>query len=73
MAVPIGARAKELHGMIGMNETAAYLWDLLNQERTEEEMASLLFDEYEISEEKARETVRKFCESLKEEGLLEYV
>lgn len=73
MAVPVGARAKELHGMIGLNETAAFLWELLKQDRTEEELAVLLYNEYEISEEKALETVQKFHKTLQEEGVLEYV
>lgn len=73
MAVPIGARAKEVHGMIGLNETAAFLWELLKQNRTEEELATLLYDEYEISEEDALEVVRRFCKMLQEEGVLEHV
>lgn len=73
MAVPVGVRAKELHGMIGLNETAAFLWELLKQNRTEEELATLLYNEYEISEEGALETVQKFRETLQEEGVLEYV
>lgn len=70
MAVPVGARAKELHGMIGLNETAAFLWELLEEERTAGELAERLYDEYEISEEGALETVRKFIELLGKEGVL---
>lgn len=73
MAVPVGARAKELHGMIGLNETAAFLWELLKEEKTEEELAALLYNEYEISKENALESVRRFCKILQEEGVLEYV
>lgn len=71
MAVPVGARAKELHGMIGLNETAAFLWERLKEDKTEEALAALLFDEYEISESDALETVRRFCKTLQEEGVLE--
>ena len=70
MAVPVGTRAKELHGMIGLNETAAFLWELLKEDRTEEELAALLYDEYEITEEKALESVKRFGELLKKEGVL---
>ena len=73
MAVPVGSRAKELHGMIGLNETAAFLWELLKEDRTEEELATLLYDEYEISEEGALETLRRFCKSLQDEGVMEHV
>ena len=70
MAVPVGSRAKELHGMIGLNETAAFLWELLKEDRTEEELAALLYEEYEITEEKALESVKRFGELLKKEGVL---
>ena len=70
MAVPVGARAKELHGMIGLNETAAFLWGLLKEDRTEEELAALLYDEYEISEEEALQAVKRFRDLLKKEGVL---
>ena len=70
MAVPVGSRAKELHGMIGLNETAAFLWELLKEDRTEEELAKLLYDEYDITEEKALETAKRFGELLKKEGVL---
>ena len=73
MAVPVGARAKVLHGMLGLNETAAFIWELLKEERTEEELAALVFEEYEISEEHALEAVQRFCKSLQEEGVLEDV
>lgn len=73
MAVPVGSRAKELHGMIGLNETAAFLWELLKENRTEGELAALLYEEYEITEEKALETVSRFCKLLQEEGVLEHV
>lgn len=72
MAVPVGARAKELHGMIGLNETAAFLWERLKENRTEEELAALLYNEYEISEESALEAVQRFCKLLQEEGVLEH-
>lgn len=70
MAVPVGARAKELHGMIGLNETAAFLWELLKEDRTEEELAKLLYEEYEIREEEAFQVVKRFRDLLEKEGVL---
>ena len=70
MAVPVGARAKELHGMIGLNETAAFLWEQLKEERTEEELVQSLLAEYEVEEEQASRSVKRFHELLKQEGVL---
>ena len=70
MAVPVGARAKELHGMIGLNETAAFLWELLKEERTEEELVQELLKEYEVEEEQANQSVKRFHGLLIKEGVL---
>lgn len=70
MAVAVGARAKELHGVIGMNETAAFLWKKMQTETTEEELAEALLEEYEIEEAMAQQTVKEFIQNLKTEGVL---
>ena len=70
MAVPVGARAKELHGMIGLNETATFLWELLKEDRTEEELVQMLLAEYEVEEAQAQRSVNRFHEMLKKEGVL---
>lgn len=71
MAVAVGTRARELHGMIGMNETAAFMWGKLQTEITEEKLAEALLEEYEIDRPKAQQTVKEFLQNLKEEGVLE--
>ena len=50
MAVPIGARAKELHGMIGLNETGAFIWERLSRNLSLEEIVKDLCGEYEVTE-----------------------
>lgn len=71
MAVAVGARARELHGMMGMNETAAFLWKKLENETTEDALTEALLEEYEIDEPKARQTIGEFIVRLREEGVLE--
>lgn len=71
MAVAVGARARELHGMMGMNETAAFLWKKLQMETTEETLVDALLEEYEVDEQKAKQTVQEFLQNLQEEGVLE--
>lgn len=71
MAVAVGARARELHGMMGMNETAAFLWKKLENETTEDALTEALLEEYEIDVRKARQTISEFIVRLREEGVLE--
>lgn len=71
MAVPVGSRAKELHGMMALNETGAFLWKKLEKETNKEELVKALLDEYEVSEENANNAVIDFIEDLKKEGMLD--
>ena len=71
MAVPVGARTRELHGMIAMNETAAFLWEKMSEECTEDDLSQALLDTYEIDTEKSKEVVQRFIDMLKKEGVLE--
>lgn len=69
MAVPVGERVNDLHGMIALNETGAFIWKLLENEKTEEELARALTEEYEVSYEEALEAVREFLELILNENL----
>ena len=71
MAVPVGERVNDLHGMIALNETGAFIWKLLEDEKTEEELARALTEEYEVSYEEALEAVREFRELMEKEQVLE--
>ena len=71
LVVAIGNRAKEFSGVINVNETGAYIWKLLQRERTEEELVKAVLDEYNVDEEKAKEDVAKFVGKLKEASLLQ--
>ncbi len=61
----------DLNMMISLNETAAFLWKRLENGATEDELVVALLDEYEASEEDARFYIKKFEETLNENGFLE--
>lgn len=71
MAIPVGARTQEIHGMVGLNETGAFLWEALKTPKTEEELVDALLAEYEVEREQAAEAVKRFVDMLREEELLE--
>ena len=70
MAVPVGARAKELHGMIGLNETGAFIWERLSGGLPLESIVQALCETYEVDELSATASVQSFCQRLQEEGVL---
>lgn len=70
IAVPTGPVAAKLSGLAVMNETAKFLFDLLQTEQTEDSLVSAMLEEYDTSYETAREDVQEFLAILRENGLL---
>lgn len=62
---PVGETVKTFSGMITMNATGKFLWDLLEQDQTVESLAQALVNTYEVDIEKATEDVIKYLEPLK--------
>ncbi|MDY2880144.1 MAG: PqqD family protein [Candidatus Borkfalkiaceae bacterium] len=71
VAVPVGERSKDFHGMIRLNSTGRFLWDFFRENHTEEEAVAALLAEYEVDEKTAAESVKKFAASLAENGFAE--
>ncbi len=71
MAVPVGERVNDLHGMIALNETGAFIWKLLENDKTEEELAEALTEDYDVSFEEALGAVKEFHEMMRKERVLE--
>ncbi len=61
---PVGDTVKTFSGMITMNTTGKFLWDLLEQEQTVDSLAQALVDNYEVEFEKAKADVVKYLEPL---------
>ena len=61
---PVGETVKTFSGMITMNATGKFLWDLLEQDQTVDSLAQALVNEYEVEFEKAKEDVVKYIEPL---------
>jgi len=71
VVVPLGQAAETFRGMITLNRTGKFLWDLLETEQTEESLISALVATYGITEERAAGTVKKFLESIYPTGAIE--
>lgn len=70
IVVPIGAQTLDFRCIITLNETGAFLWQQLQQERTADDLVAALLAEYEVTEAVARADVDKFVANLKEAELL---
>ena len=70
MAVPVGQRTSEFHGMIALSESGALLWQALTQGAGAEELCRILLEEYEVTPQRAQEDVAAFLEGLQSQGAL---
>lgn len=70
LLIPVGEAALRLNGLVSLNETGAFLWDLLKEERTAEELTGALCHEFDVAEETAAADVAAFLSQVKEAGLL---
>ena len=68
--VPVGAAAEKFTGMLTVNETGKFLWDLLETEQTYESLAAALVQEYEIDTETALRDVKAFLEPILPTGAI---
>ena len=68
----VGKLAREFSGFVRLNETGAFLWEILESaEVSEDELVSKMTAEYDISEEIARRDIAVFLNNLKENSILE--
>lgn len=72
VVVAVGEASKQFSGIIRLNETGAFLWDLLaSGDRTETELVDALLAEYDVSRELATADVAKFVATIRAEGMLD--
>lgn len=71
VVVPVGSNALNFNAAITLNETAAFLWKQLENEKTEQELLTALTDEYEIDTASAKNDITVFLNVLREHEIIE--
>lgn len=71
LLVPVGSQVMDMNGLITLNETAACVWELLVENRTVDELAAAVAEEFDVAEERARVDVQTFIDEISRMGLLE--
>lgn len=70
VAIPSGAAARQLSGLLSLNGSGRLLFDLLQTEQTRESLVSALLDTYEIDTATAEADVAEFLQYLRQIGVL---
>ncbi|MCX6842062.1 MAG: PqqD family protein [candidate division WOR-3 bacterium] len=71
LLVPLGAQVVNLSGLITLNDTAAYAWELLAEERSLDELVAAVAERFDVAAETARADVQTFLDEITRLGLLE--
>lgn len=69
--VPVGEAARALNGIVTVNELGAFLWNLLQEEQTEQTLLNAVLDAYAVEEERARQDIRGFLQLLRDNHLMD--
>lgn len=71
IAVPTGELVKEFQEIITLTKSAKFVWDLLQEDRTIEDVKSKLVEKYKIDEERVQKDVEQFIEELRKANIIE--
>lgn len=68
--IPVDKSVYDSHGLFALNELAGFLWDLLPEAESEEELVHAVLNEYEAEEAQVRQDVKEFLNKLREMKIL---
>ncbi|MCI5730005.1 MAG: PqqD family protein [Eubacterium sp.] len=71
VVVAVGKRSEQFNGMVNLNETGAFLWKLVEQGASRDELLNSLLEAYEVEREKAEQDVDKFISILQQNDFVE--
>ena len=71
VVVPTGQLVNEFQVMITLNSTGKFIWELLKEDITFEQIVIKLVEKYKIDEIKAKQDAEIFIEKLKTTNILE--
>ena len=71
LLVPLGAQVMDLNGLITLSDTAAWVWELLAEERSLDELTAAVAERFDVAAATARADVQTFLDEIAKMGLLE--
>jgi len=70
LLVPLGSRVMDLNGMVILNNTGRFIWTLLAEERSVDDLATAVAERFDVDLECAAADVRSFVDELARMGVL---
>ena len=70
VAIAVGKDNAEFNGMIRLNDTGKFIFDLLSVDTTEGDIVTGLTGNYDVDVNEAESAVKEFVQKLRDNGLL---
>lgn len=70
-AIATGKAANDFNGLVKNNPTAAFIFELLKEEQTEDSIVNAMLEKYEVDEVTVRADVKELLALLKSKKLIE--
>lgn len=71
LLVPLGAQVMDMNAIITLNTTSGYIWSLLEQDCSIDELAAAVAKRFEVEPARARTDIEKFLDEIADLGLLQ--
>lgn len=68
--VPLKKRIVDLNSIFALNETGAFVWELLEEGLSEDEIVERIVNEFDVDITQAKNDIRYFLQELMKHGLI---
>ena len=68
LLIPLGAKVLDMNGMVVRNTTGSFIWELLAEERSFEELVSAVVERFAVEADRAGTDVRTFLDDFIRQG-----
>ena len=69
--VPVGKTVYDSNGLFVLNEVATFIWDILTDCETQEEIVAKILEEYDVSREEAENDTAEFLGKLRDMQIID--
>lgn len=70
-AIATGKAAKDFHGLVRNNPSAAFIFELLKTDQTEDSIVSAMLEKYDVDKSTVRADVKELLDLLESNNLIE--
>ena len=71
LLVPLGSQVMDTNALVVLNTTGSYVWELLAENHSVDDLAAAVVERFTVDRECAREDVQSFLDDITHMGLLE--